>query len=44
MYTITIKRRVDEPFFSSFFGKMFNAFVKVNMVNHMILVAVCYCF
>jgi hypothetical protein len=34
MYTITIKRRLTKPFLLSFEGKMLNAFIKVNVVNH----------
>jgi hypothetical protein len=44
VYTMTPKRRLYKPFLLSFKGKMLNAFVKVNMVDHMLLVAVCYCF
>jgi hypothetical protein len=41
MYTITIKSRIDKPFCLSCAGKVLNAFVKVNMANHVILAAVC---
>jgi hypothetical protein len=43
VYTITIKRRIYKPLCLALNEKMFNALVKVNMANHVILVAVCYC-
>jgi hypothetical protein len=44
VHTTTINMRIYKPFLLSFKGNMLNAFVKVNMANHVTLVAVCYCF
>jgi hypothetical protein len=44
MYTITIKRRLIKIFDYLLKGKCLNAFVKVNMANHILLVAIWYYF
>jgi hypothetical protein len=43
VHTITIKRRLIKLFDYLLKGKCLNTFVEVNMDNHRILVAVCYC-
>jgi hypothetical protein len=43
VHTITVKRRLIKLFDYLSKGKCLNTFVKVNMANHIPLVAVCYC-
>jgi hypothetical protein len=44
VHTITLKRRLNKPVDYLLKGKKcLNTFVKVNMPNHILLVAVCYC-
>jgi hypothetical protein len=44
VYTITIQRRLIKLFDYLLKGKCLNAFVKVNMADHILLVAFWYCF